>query len=40
MIEKVLEEYVTLFIDMQNLITNTSKIMIEVKNRHICNIWM
>ena len=29
------EEYVTLFIDMQKLITDTLKIMIKVKNRHI-----
>ena len=30
-------EYVTLFIDMQRLITNTSKIMIKITNRHIFN---
>ena len=41
MIEKGMEEeYVTLFIDTQNLITNTWKIMIKVKNRHIFNIGM
>ena len=41
MVEKVIEEeYVTLFIDMQKLITNTWKIKIKVKNRHIFNIGM
>ena len=40
MVEKVLEEeYVTLFIDMQKPITNTWKIMIKIKNRHILKIW-
>ena len=34
------EEYVTLFIDMQKLVTNTGKIMIKIKNRHILNIGM
>ena len=32
------EECVTLFINMQNLITNTWKIMIKIKNGHIFNI--
>ena len=32
------EEYVTLSIDMQKLITNAWKIMIKTKNRHIFNI--
>ena len=41
MVEKVLEEeYVTLFIDMQKPITNTWKIMIKIKNRHILKIGM
>ena len=41
MVEKGLgEEYVTLFIDMQKLMTSTSKIMIKIKNRHIFNIGM
>ena len=41
MVEKILEEeYVTLFIDMLNLIKNTWKIMIIIKNRHIFNIGM
>ena len=41
MVEKVLEEEcVTLFTDMQKLITNTWKIMMKIKNRHILNIGM
>ena len=37
-VEKVSEEeYVTVFIDMQKLITNSLKIMIKVKNDHILN---
>ena len=41
MVEKVSEEeYATLFINMQNLITSTSKIMIKIKNRHIFNVGM
>ena len=32
------EEYVTPIIDMQKLVTNTWKIMIEIKNRHILSI--
>ena len=39
MVEKALkvleEEYATLFINMQKLITNTGKTMIKIKNRHI-----
>ena len=36
--KKVLKkEYVTLFIDMQKLITNTWKIMTKIKNHHIFN---
>ena len=39
MVKKVLEEeYVTLFIDMQKLITNTRKAIIKIKNHHIFNI--
>ena len=39
MVQKLLEEeYVTLFIDMQKLITGAWKIMIEIKNCHIFNI--
>ena len=39
MVEKVLEEeYVTLFVDIQKLITNTWKIMIKIKNCCIFNI--
>ena len=34
------EEYVTLFIDMKKLITNTWKIMIKIKNCHVFNIGM
>ena len=34
------EEYITLFIDMQKLITSTWKIMIKIKNRYIFNIGM
>ena len=38
MVEKVLEEeYFTLFIDMQNLITNTWKIILKIQNRQILN---
>ena len=33
-------EYVMQFIIMQKLITNTWKIMIKIKNRHILNIGM
>ena len=33
------EEYVTLFIDMQNLTTNTWRIMIKIKNHHIFKYW-
>ena len=41
MVEKVLqEEYVTLVINMQKLITKTLKTMIDVKNHHIFNIGM
>ena len=41
MLEKELqEEYVTLFIDMQKLITNTLKIIIKIKNCDIFNIGM
>ena len=41
MVEKVLEEeYVTLLIDMQNLLTNTRKIMIKIKKNHIFNVGM
>ena len=32
------EEYVTQFIKMQKLITNTWKVIIKMKNRHIFNI--
>ena len=41
MVEKLLEEeYFTLFLDMQKVITNTLKIMMKIKNRHIFNIGM
>ena len=41
MVEKLLEEeYFTLFLDMQKVITNTLKIMMKKKNRHIFNIGM
>ena len=41
MVEKVLEEeYVTLLIDMQNLLRNTRKIMIKIKKNHIFNVGM
>ena len=41
MAKKLLEEeYVTLFIGMQKLITNTWKFMIKIKNCHIFNIGM
>ena len=41
MVEKELqEEYVTLFINMQKLITNTLKIIIKIKNCDISNIGM
>ena len=33
-------KHVTLFIDMQNLIRNTWKILIKIKNHHIFNIGM
>ena len=33
-------EYVTLFIDIQKLITNVSKTMIKIKNHYILNIGM
>ena len=40
-VEKVSEEeYVTVFIDMQKLITNLLKSMIKVKNDHILNTRM
>ena len=40
-VEKLLEEeYFTLFLDMQKVITNTLKIMMKIKNRHIFNIGM
>ena len=40
MIEKGMEEeYVTLFIDTQNLITNTWKIMIKKKNPPYLQYW-
>ena len=34
------EEYVTLFIDMEKLITNTWNIMIKIKNHPTFNIGM
>ena len=41
MVEKALvEEYVTLVINMQKLITKTLKIMLKIKNCHIFNIGM
>ena len=41
MVKKVLEEeYVTLFIHIQKLTINTSKIMIKIKNHHIFSIGM
>ena len=42
MVEKgiIEEEYVTLFIDMQKLITNTWKIMIKIKNHDVSHIGM
>ena len=41
MIEDVLrEEYVTLFNDMQKLMTNIWKTLIKIKNHHIFNIGM
>ena len=41
MVEKLLEEeYFTLFLDMQKVITNTLKIMMKIKNRRIFNIGM
>ena len=41
MVEKLLEEeYFTLFLDMQKVITNALKIMMKIKNRHIFNIGM
>ena len=40
MVEKgIREEYATLFVHLQKLI-NTWKIMIKIKNCHICNIGM
>ena len=39
MVEKVSEEeYFTLLIDIQKLITNTWKIVIKIKNCHMLNI--
>ena len=39
MVEKgIKKEYVTLFIDMQKLMTSTRKIMIKIKNLYIYSI--
>ena len=40
MVEKGITEGICHSIDMQKLITDTRKIMIKVKNRHIFNIGM
>ena len=40
MVEKSIRGRIFLFIDVQKLITNTWKIMIKIKDRHILNIGM